>query len=188
MKDPTYTILTLLLFVKRYIIFMKTKKIIPFAFLGLLLFIVIFIVGMKYGRKVAEVDKTIKYLISITPTKAITPSPLPSISYESYVNKECGVEFIYPSNLSLNKESSTGGQFKSSTDIIAYSCDYGTPIIKTITKTATATVMIQDKEITASKSGDIYIFGIANKKRQTIQFIVSSRLKALIEKTLKITK
>jgi hypothetical protein len=167
---------------------MKTKKIIPFAFLGLLLLIVIFIVGVKYGRKVAEVDKTIKYLISITPTKAVTPSPLPSITYESYLNEDCGIEFLYPSNLSLVKESSTGGQFKNSTDSLQYSCDFTSAMIKNTSKTATAAVTIQDKEITASKSGDIYIFGIQNKKRQTIQFAVSSRLKALIEKTLKVTK
>ena len=167
---------------------MKTKKIIPFAFLGLLLLIVIFIIGVKYGRQVAEVDKTIKFLISITPTKAITPSPQPSISYLSYSNEDCGVEFLYPSDLSITYESSTGGQLKNKNkDTIEFGCRLNAPLIKNMPNTATTSVMIQDKEITASKSGDIYIFGI-KVKNDTIQFAVSSRLKALMEKTLTITK
>jgi hypothetical protein len=168
---------------------MKKKKIIPFAFLGLLFLIIIFITGVKYGRTVAETDKAIHFIVSMTPTKAITQAPPPSITYKSYRHKECGVEFLLPSNLETVKESSTGGLFKNKTsDTFQFDCAVKNPLVDNIKDASPETIFIDQKNTTATKSGSLHIFTLLTKKRTSIQFAVSDNVLSLIQKTLKITK
>lgn len=190
MKDPTYTILTLFPFVKRYKTNMKKQKLVPFAFLGALLIIAIFIVGVQYGRKVAEVDKTIHFLISITPTKVITPTALPDVKYTTYAGKSCNIEFLYPSTLQVEKESSTGARFTNDKKAhIEFLCSPKESLLK---KSASdiftnETITVNGVDIPASKSADMYYFTMVNKKIVT-QFSVKAALLPLLEKTLKLTK
>lgn len=59
---------------------MKTKS---FVFLLVMILILIFILGVRYGQKVEKNNKVVDYLLSITPIPSSTPKslspPLPSI-------------------------------------------------------------------------------------------------------------
>ncbi len=79
----------------------------PYVFLFTLLIVLVFLVGFRSGQKVEKSNKTINYLLSITPTK-IPPSPTPMI-YTEYKSKKWGLKFTYPNNLEI-KESTTSSE------------------------------------------------------------------------------
>ena len=85
---------------------MKTK---PYVFLLVLVVILIFILGVRYGQKVEKTNKTINYLISLPPTKP----PLPSIALETkkYLHEGCTVSFMYPAWWKTEKQSTQSADF-----------------------------------------------------------------------------
>lgn len=48
-----------------------------YIFLFLLFFILIFILGVRYGQKVEKNNKVVDYILSITPYPTYTPYPTP---------------------------------------------------------------------------------------------------------------
>lgn len=81
---------------------MKLKT---YLFIGFLLFMLFFILGVRYGQYVEKQNKVIDYFLSITPTQP--PSPTPTISYIEYKSRRWGLKFIYPKDLKI--EESTKG-------------------------------------------------------------------------------
>jgi len=80
---------------------MKQK---PLIFLFILILILSFILGVRYGQRIEKTNKAIDFVLSITPTK-VPPTPT-SISYKEYKSKKWGLNFTFPSNLEV-KESTT---------------------------------------------------------------------------------
>ncbi len=72
------------------------KKSLPYIFLLLLVLVLIFIGGVKYGQKVEETNKVIKFVLSITPT-AKPAKPTPTIPLEFKSAEYCGMKFLLPS-------------------------------------------------------------------------------------------
>lgn len=72
-----------------------SRKIIPYLFITFLLIVLVFILGVRYGQRVEKTNKTITYLISLTPSPQPTAGPLVSPEFIKQVNKECGVQFLY---------------------------------------------------------------------------------------------
>jgi len=85
---------------------MKAK---PYVFLLVLVALLIFILGVRYGQKVEKTNKTINYLISLPPTQP--PEPTSKKEMLTYTHKHCGISFIYPSWLEIEKETSTSALF-----------------------------------------------------------------------------
>lgn len=77
---------------------MKPKT---YFFVGFLLFILFFILGVRYGQYVEKQNKVINYLLSITPTKP--PTPTPTISFTEYKSRRWGLKFIYPKDLKIEE-------------------------------------------------------------------------------------
>lgn len=84
---------------------MSKKPVIFLIFLFLILF---FILGVRYGQKVEKANKTIDYIISLTPkiTPTQTPTPTP-IKIEEYKSKRWGLKFKYPTNLKIIESTNT---------------------------------------------------------------------------------
>ena len=81
---------------------MKTKS---YIFLFILLLILFFILGIRYGQKVEKNNKAVDYLLSLpTPTTPISPTP---ITYKEYKSKKWGLKFTYPANLEVKESSKT---------------------------------------------------------------------------------
>ncbi len=79
----------------------------PYILLGVLLLILIFILGVRYGQNVEKTNKTISYVLSLTPklTPTLQPSPTP-ISYATSSSKIWRIKYIYPSNLKVKEDAS----------------------------------------------------------------------------------
>ncbi len=79
---------------------MKTK---PYIFLFVLLLILFFILGVRYGQKVEKNNKVVDYLLSLpSPIPPISPTP---ITYKEYKSKKWGLKFTYPDNLQVVESS-----------------------------------------------------------------------------------
>jgi hypothetical protein len=81
---------------------MKSRSILILFFLALIL---VFILGVRYGQKVEKTNKIINYVLSITPTKIPTPTPLQYATSESKMWK---IKFVYPSFLKVKEDPSKG--------------------------------------------------------------------------------
>lgn len=88
---------------------------IPYIVLLVLLLLLTFIGGIRYGREVVQKDAIISYLLTLTPIPSITS---PAVNYQVYEHKQCGVSFTYPSTLIKEKESSISAVFKTNTETV----------------------------------------------------------------------
>jgi hypothetical protein len=77
------------------------RKKVPYIFLGILIVIVIFILGVKLGGRVEKTNKVIDVILSLPPTK--TPAPTKPIAFDTFKHKECGIQFLYPKTLKAEK-------------------------------------------------------------------------------------
>lgn len=87
----------------------------PYILIILLVIILIFILGVQYGKRVKIADTAIAILLSVTPSASPKPSKSPITKYSSYSHNGCKVGFLYPSYLKLENESTQEAKF-SSTD------------------------------------------------------------------------
>jgi hypothetical protein len=80
------------------------KKIGSTIFVGLLLVLLAFVVGVRYGTSVQEVNTRTEILEKVLSTISplITPTTLPTkapLTFKNHVHAECKVEFLYPAEL-----------------------------------------------------------------------------------------
>jgi len=80
---------------------MKLKS---YLFIIVLIIVLAFILGVRYGQGIEKNNKAVDYLLSITPSPK--PSPTPPMTYVNYKSKKYGIKFSYPSFLEI-KESAT---------------------------------------------------------------------------------
>lgn len=101
-----------------------SKKTLPYIFLASLFAILLFILGVRYGQRVEQVNKTINYLVSIPPSPTIQPTGLP-VAFTDYSHKGCSLSFLVPNTLEKIKESSVSALFSDSKKQleIALSCE-----------------------------------------------------------------
>jgi len=101
-----------------------SKKFIPYFFLAFLLAILLFILGVRYGQRVEQVNKTVSYFISIPPSPSVAPT-LPPLGFSSYTHTDCGVSFLIPNLIEKTKESSVSALFSTQQKklALALSCE-----------------------------------------------------------------
>ena len=190
---------------------MSQRKL-PYLFLLILIIILIFVGGVKYGQKVEQANKVIKYVLSITPTP-IKPTAIPN-GFKMFTDDRCGIAFLMPDNLSTRYDIS--GMLPpewinaSKETEITYWCEtYGEipeggliTVIPTYTPkvafekfydiplTATDSMMLNSKKITyyksTIKSGLIAIKFIHPISGKFIGISISKRLYPLLKQTLQL--
>jgi len=70
----------------------------------ILLLILFFILGVRYGQKVEKANKVIDFILSITPTPQPTKTPTPTpLIFEDYKSKRWGLRFKYPKNFEIKE-------------------------------------------------------------------------------------
>ncbi|MFA6081330.1 MAG: hypothetical protein WC741_02895 [Patescibacteria group bacterium] len=77
-------------------------KIKSYIFLVVLLLILFFIFGVRYGQKVEKNNKVVDFVLSITPTPP-PPTPTP-IKYTEFKSKKWGLKFTFPNNLEIKED------------------------------------------------------------------------------------
>lgn len=141
---------------------MKMK---PYIFLAVLFVVLFFILGIRYGQKVEQANKTINYYLSLPPTKPIEPTR--SLEYKTYVHKTCGIAFLYPLWLTKEKETTVSAEFsEKNKTMISFTCGKNT---NPSPSTASGMILLQKKNQTGTK---------------TVFFIVDQQIAPLIEKSV----
>lgn len=79
----------------------------PYILLATLIIVVVFLLGLQYGKHIQEIDQSFEYVLSLTPTQQPSPSTTPISSYAVFSNSGCAISFLYPDSLHAVKESST---------------------------------------------------------------------------------
>ncbi|OGK15980.1 hypothetical protein A2690_00810 [Candidatus Roizmanbacteria bacterium RIFCSPHIGHO2_01_FULL_39_12b] len=95
-----------------------------FLFITALIGLALFLGGFRLGKKVEMIDKSYVSPTPIAPTR--TPTVIPTdaiITFKSFAHAGCGVEFLYPSDLKHDKNSSTSATFTSGVSGIMFDCD-----------------------------------------------------------------
>ncbi len=165
---------------------MKVKSYVLLIFLGLAL---VFIVGVRYGQRVEYTNKVIKLVLSITPTQPpATPKPL---QFNTYTHKGCGVNFLIPSTVVLDKESSKSAEFKQQTSkqplIIDCASENPLSLLFSDKKTATEEVMFNNKKTEGRQinNNSAYVLKLYNPQTGRYVYVeISKNLFPLFEKSL----
>lgn len=176
------------------------QKIGPYIFIVILLLILVFIVGIRYGQKVEKTNKIINYLISIPPTQTPAPTQKP-LEFKSYIYKYCGIKFLYPSTLEEWANSSTGARLNfidikpdktfSNNFAISFDCSPDNIMFEEEMKTATEEIKFQNKNVKILKENNpLRInFQLTNKYNgKKVSFFVVESLYPLLEKSLEFTQ
>jgi hypothetical protein len=73
-----------------------------------LLLILFFILGVRYGQKVEKANKVVDFLLSITPPPTPTKTPTPTLLiFEEYKSKRWGLRFKYPKNFEIKESTNS---------------------------------------------------------------------------------
>ncbi len=157
----------------------------PYFLIGSLVLVIFFIAGLQYGKQVEKANKTITALLSVSPTQ---PDESLKISYDRFEHKECGVSCVYPSLISLVKQSSVSAQLENKQvhESINLSCALVFPTEKITSNQATGSAKIAGTEVATNITDKkIVEFTLTHPKtRKKIRFVVNKELLPLLEETL----
>jgi len=154
----------------------------PIFLLIFLLFILIFVIGVRYGQTIERVNKFIDYLPKLTP--APSPTPAKELSYLRYHFDSCSVSFVYPSDLTLTETSGSARFSKDNQNMISLECmsrgapfpSDGPPPIQ---------ITFQNKKIAAINTGKTFIFNVTVPKiGKVIRVSINKELLPLFDSTL----
>lgn len=166
----------------------------PYILIAMLLVILMFILGVRYGQRVEKTNKMIDYLISLPPSATLQPTQIP-LNFKEYSHKGCGIKFLYPSSLEKTEESSLSAKL-SSISSLTFDCSNGNKIADLLQneKMATAELTFKSKLIEGKIKPDPrmvvgaepwFVFKIIHPRTAKNIFIeLSKSLYPLFEKTL----
>lgn len=126
----------------------------PVIFVLVLVLLLVFIGGVRYGQRVEKVNKTVSYLISLTPPPpSATPFPTPlSVKYKTFIHKPCSVSFVYPSYMKITKESSQAAALvQDETTQLVFSCERTQPQFPAFDDEKAATITAKTNTLTGRK-------------------------------------
>lgn len=156
----------------------------PVILISLLTIVLFFILGMQYGKMVEKTNKTITYLLSLTPTQQPSPINNDVISYKTFNNKLCNLTFLYPSTLIIKKESSSEALLSSTSESIAVTCNKELPIN---TKMASSEALLDNEPGILLSNDETIEYRVRSNTNKLIIITVSKTLGPLIEKTFSFT-
>ena len=162
----------------------------PLLLLLILFLVLVFVVGIRYGQKVEQANKTIHYLVSLTPSP-IPKEPTPLV-FKPYTSKECDVTFLYPNSLTV-KESTIEAVFKEKdkTKLIV-GCSKTDEFFAVFnnSKVASAEVTVQTRTIQAkSPTKETLLFRLNHPvDGRNIFVTIDKMLFPLFERTLQYTR
>lgn len=158
----------------------------PLALVLLLLFFLVFVIGVRYGQEVVMTNKKIDFILKLSPT--FKPSPVPQ-GYTTYTLTACGITFIYPLGLSLEKESSVSALFLRETKkALEVDCSPESALKSILAdeKVASAEVSFQGRETAGKQNQERYFFSFRNvKNTRTVYVGIEKNLLPLFDGSLK---
>ena len=166
---------------------MSKSKIAPYVFLSVLLLILVFIAGLRYGQQVEKSNKIIDYLISLPPTK-IPPSPT-TLEFKTFSHPGCGVSFLFPNQYRLISQSSSSALLVASREepALEFNCSLNNPFADKYidNKIATSEVSLFKKKLITKSYNGALIFPVKNLGK-TVYFYIPQSLFPVFEKSLEL--
>lgn len=167
----------------------------PFLLISGLLILLFFVFGVRLGARVEKANKTINYVLSLTP-KPPSPTPTPKpLKFVSYQNKYCGLKFLYPENFKIEDLSSAGARLKNQNqNVLDLSCQKTQKDLQEMVsdqKISTNEAVFKNKKIKLweNKANAKFYFTLYNTLNgKTIVVIIDKNLYPLFESTLQFTK
>ncbi len=158
----------------------------PYIFLIILIIVLVFILGIRYGQSVEKTNKVIDYFLSLPPTKPqTTPAPL---RFETYTNKVCGIKFLYPSFLKKEEDSSDSARFaEKNITVLVLSCKEKNEVLSLLEdkNIASQEITLKEKKVTAKLNKNNFIFEFKNpKNHKTLYLLINQNLFPLFESSL----
>lgn len=165
---------------------MTHRKTTPYFFLGFLLLVLLFIVGVRYGQQVEKTNKLTSYLVSIAPSATPAPSTVP-LAFKTYKHAPCGLQFLVPTSFTTVKEGSEGAMLQDAGTIkISFECLKQPTVMQ---PTALQTIFFQKKMIPVKEVSSLYVFTLRNPfTNLPVVFSVEKALFPLLEKSLEMVK
>jgi hypothetical protein len=171
----------------------RKNHIYPILFLLILFSICIFVVGIQYGRSVADRDAVIDHLKSLSPTQKITPKPNVSITFTRVTNEECGISFITPSYLTKKDTDEQSVFYYDKNTLLSVSCKPN--LIVTEAKNATVSLELKKASVSAQKGNinnkftdEQLLFTLIHpESKKKIQILVSTSLYELFSGSVEFT-
>ena len=170
------------------------KKLGPFILLGSLVFLLIFIFGVRYGKKVEKTNEAVNFMLSLPPTKA--PTPTKPINFKTFKHEGCGVQFLYPEMLRVDKNASDQASLRDeSSEAIVLTCNKVNSIHTQLleNKLATEEIKLKNQAIKArtdrNDPNKKLLFEVRNPiNGKQIAVSINKNLFPLFENTLQYTK
>lgn len=165
---------------------MGRQKSLPYIFLGLLTITLVFFLGLRYGQKIEQTNKTISYMLTLTP-KPASPIPTSTITYSLFKSKVCELQFLYPSTFREEEASSEAKLIQFDTAAVnIFSCHTLNDVSPMGERRGTSVeISLKNKKIPAQKEDNMYIFTVKNPlSGKTIFVQISQNLYPLFENTL----
>jgi hypothetical protein len=163
-----------------------SKKSLPYFFLAFLFAILLFILGVRYGQYIEQINKTVSYLISLPPSPTVAPT-FPPLGFSTYLHTDCGVSFLVPNLIEKTKESSTSALFstKEKKLAIALSCEKK-PFIQSKEEKVSTLNALRVFETATPEATSYRIFNPKNSLVVTVT--ASKEYLLLIQKSLTLVK
>ncbi len=161
----------------------------PYILLLALFVILIFIVGVRYGQRVERANKSIDYVLSLTPTLSPTTPTPQVVTYDTYSHQGCRVSFLYSSVLQLERQTATAALFTmSGSPALTLQC-LASPPVTSAKKGETVPITFQGKSIAAEKrkvgASNLLVFTLTHPTTgRSLEFAVAPSQYPLLEKSL----
>lgn len=168
------------------------SKPLPYIFITLLIIILVFLVGVRYGQRVEKTNKILDFINRLPPSPTLPPKTAPDIAYATYENKTCGISFLYPTYLRL-KDSTSEARFTDiqNKDEITMNCAGKATTNNKISSSSgslmTKDVTINGKKISANMlmNNTYYGFSLSNAVNgKMIDMTIKTELFPLFERSL----
>ncbi|KKQ37084.1 MAG: hypothetical protein US54_C0045G0005 [Candidatus Roizmanbacteria bacterium GW2011_GWA2_37_7] len=167
----------------------------PIIFILFLLSLLVFILGVQYGKTVNIADEALRILLSITPSPSPAASQQGAHTYKTYSNKLCGISFLYPDSFLLQESSSEASLFTpgKQKNLTASCSDNELPTQSQPNNVATRQVKLQQFSVVGHelKEKNSVFVQFSRKhpyNNQIITITVTEGLLPLIEKTFEFTR
>lgn len=175
---------------------MNMRNLLPYLFLLVLVIILVFVGGIRYGRNVEQANKAVNYVLSLPPTQPPTTPAPQTVGFYQVESKLCGIKFLLPSTLAKDKVSSLSGIFvekTSKTASFSFSCEPKNGILAMLesNKLATAEISFQTANIKAKtdpKKTILYFQTINRLNGKQLFFSLEKHLLPLLDSSLTFTR
>lgn len=162
------------------------SKMLPSMFLVSLFCILLFILGLRYGQHVEQINQTTSFLANISPSPTSSPTAIP-LAFLPYTHATCGASLLIPSQLLKTQESSSSAVFSTVNKklAIALSCEKKLFIQNNNEKRTLLNTLPAFETMTQ----DTYSYRIYNAKIGRILTLTTTKeFLPLLQKTFEISK